>query len=176
MEQAGMSRVPVAAAQPYPPVRAQGRNPQYARAILSNLGGNNSEMSAVGQYVYAQLVTEGVPEVAEALRQISMEEMHHLKIFGTLAQQLGADPRLWSVWKGRHVWWTPEWLTYQRRLGPLLYGAIQTEQASVRKYRSQCLWIRDSNVVENLQRILQDEESHIEILTCLREKYAHAGR
>lgn len=64
-------------------------------------------MSAVGQYVYAQLVTEGVPEVAEALRQISMEEMHHLKIFGTLAQQLGADPRLWSVWKGRHVWWTP---------------------------------------------------------------------
>ena len=58
----------------------------------------------------------------------------------------------------------------------LLYGAIQTEQASIRKYRSQCLWIRDSNVVENLQRILQDEESHIEILTCLREKYAHAGR
>ena len=56
------------APEPYPPVRAEGRNPRYGAAMLDNMGGSSSEMSTVSRYLYAQMVTAGIPEVAEAFR------------------------------------------------------------------------------------------------------------
>lgn len=164
--------LPAQLSQPYPPVRAERRNLCYAQAILSNVGGAVSEMTAVGQYVYGQWIVAGVPEAATALHQISLVEMHHLKIFGTLALQLGADPRLWSLRQGRRAWWTPEYISYTRRLLPLLHNALREERAAIRKYRNQAAWIRDGNVAENLHRILLDEEHHVEILTRLIENYS----
>ncbi len=162
------------APEPYPPVRAEGRNPRYGAAMLDNMGGNCSEMSTVGRYLYAQMVTAGMPEVAEALRELSIVEMHHLHIFGTLAVQLGMDPRLWSVRQGRRCWWSPEYLQYPRRLGPILQYALREEQAAIRKYENQLRWIRDGSIVEQLRRILQDEQIHVELLTTLWDSYAAA--
>ena len=42
---------------PYPPVKVDGKNPQYAAAILSNIGSCNSEMTAVSLYFYNSLST-----------------------------------------------------------------------------------------------------------------------
>ena len=90
MAQDSRCALPVQAQEPYPPVQAEGRSIPYARAILSNVGGSTSEITAVNRYFYAQLVTD-VPEVAETLRSISFVEMHHLNIFGRLALQLGVS-------------------------------------------------------------------------------------
>ena len=49
--------------------------------------------------------------------------------------------------------------------------AIDEERAAIRKYRQQALWIKDKNVVENLNRIVEDEEVHAEILICLLKSY-----
>ena len=82
---------------PYPPVKVDGKNPQYAAAILSNIGSCNSEMTAVSLYFYNSLVTrEYYHDVAECFHRISIVEMRHLDIFGELALKLGTDPRLWS--------------------------------------------------------------------------------
>ena len=87
---------------PYPPVKVDGKNPQYAAAILSNIGSCNSEMTAVSLYFYNSLITrEHYQEIAECFNRISVVEMHHLDIFGELALKLGTDPRLWSYNKGR---------------------------------------------------------------------------
>ena len=32
---------------PYPPIKAESGNPAYARVMLDNIGGSNSEMSAI---------------------------------------------------------------------------------------------------------------------------------
>lgn len=156
---------------PYPPVQACSRNRQAAEAMLDNVGGSNSEMSAVALYFYDHLVTAELSEVAEAFHKISVVEMHHLEIFGTLARQMGEDPRLWGVNQGRKYWWTPGCLPYQRRLEQLLRIAVREEKATVRKYRAQARWIPDQNVVENLRRIVEDEERHIEVLTRLYDIY-----
>jgi len=118
----------VQAPEPYPELRAAGQNRHYAEAMLSNLGGDYSEMSAVSRYFYGHLVTNGYPEVASVLMDISKVEMHHLDIFGTLARQLGADPRLWCSRRGRRYWWSPEYLQYTRKLGPLIQNAIRAER------------------------------------------------
>lgn len=155
----------------YPPVAAECRNQRYAEAILSNVGGANSEMSAVALYCYDHLVTADLPEVAEVFQKISMTEMHHLEIFGTLARQLGADPRLWCRQSGRATWWTPGYLHYSQQLVPLLKIALRCELEIVQKYREQVRWIGDRNVVENLERIILDEEVHIGIFRCLLTDY-----
>ncbi len=156
---------------PYPEVRAQGKNQQYGRAILSNVGGNVSEMGAVALYLYGRFTQGGWPEVAESLGHIAVVEMHHLAIFSELSRQLGEDPRLWAPFRGSRRYWTPEYLRYPRALRQALRCAIEEERSTIRKYNQQGRWIRDENVVANLRRIVADEEVHIKVLTCLLESY-----
>lgn len=156
---------------PYPAVEVTGPNPRYAGVMLSNVGGSNSEMTAVALYFYDRLVTWEVPEVAEVFRRIDMVEMHHLEIFGELSRMLGADPRLWRRQSGRAIWWTPGYLQYTQCLGALLRVAVREEENIIRKYEEQASWIRDFHVVENLRRVIQDEEVHLEIFRELLRSY-----
>lgn len=144
----------------YPPIQVAGKNREYATAMLSNVGGSNSEMSAVSLYFYNNLITEN--EIAQAFHQISIVEMHHLKIFGKLALELGADPRLWER-KRNMVWWTPSYNKYPTQLKVLLQNSLQGELAAIEKYERQASVIKDENIVENLHRIILDEQIHVEI-------------
>ena len=47
--------------------------------------------------------------------------------------------------------------------------AVREEKACIRKYRAQARWIGDRNIVENLRRIIQDEEQHLVVLGQLYE-------
>lgn len=161
---------------PYPEIRAEQRSHRYAEAMLDNVGGVNSEMSAIALYLYDHWMTAEMPEVSQAFHRISMVEMHHMEIFATLARQMGEEPRLWGIQQGRRHWWTPGNLPYQRKLGPLLRIAVREEKAAIRKYRAQCRWIGDRNIVENIRRIIQDEERHIAVLEELYGVYVGPGR
>lgn len=156
---------------PYPEVRVGGRNRRWGAAMLSNVGGSVSEMSAVADYIYGQFKVSGRPEVADSFHHIAVVEMHHLTIFAELARQLGEDPRLWSGVQGRKRYWTPEYLNYPQRLGPLIQYAIAEERATIRKYEGQARWIGDENIVANLRRVIEDERVHIQVLQCLYESY-----
>ena len=156
---------------PYPEVRAEGRNRRYGQAILSNVGGSVSEMGAVARYLYGRVTQEGKPEIAECLGHIAVVEMHHLSIFSTLALQLGEDPRLWSPFRGGRRYWTPEYLRYPRRLDQMPRHAIEGEPSAIQKYSPQPPRNKEGNVMENLRRIIADEEVHVKILTCLLESY-----
>ncbi len=152
---------------PYPPVKAECKNPMYAQAMLSNIGSANSEMTAVSLYVYNNLVTMGKDDIAEIFHKISIVEMHHLHIFGTFVCQLGADPRLWAQINRRMVYWTPQYNKYPTELKPLLQNSLSGELKTIEKYKTQARRIKDPNIVENLERIILDEEVHVEIFKTL---------
>lgn len=68
-----------------------------SQKILINIGfvsANNGKLDAITMYGYQQLEIE-YPELAESLLEISMVEMHHLNILGTLIKQLGKNPLLY---------------------------------------------------------------------------------
>ncbi len=161
---------------PYPEVRAAGRNPRYAEMMLCNMGGSNSELSLAGLYFYDHLITAEYPELSELFRRISAVEMEHLEIFGTLARQLGADPRFWCRQGGRMTWWTPAYLHYSPQMGPLIQIALREEEAAARKYEEQACHISDRNVAVNLLRIARDECCHAQLLRDLLERYKKGGR
>lgn len=170
------------AATPYPPVKISGQNSHYAAAMLDNMAGQNSEMSAVGLYFYAHLVTTGYKDVDEAFLRISMVEMQHLNLFGELAMQLGENPRLWcrQPRSGRYLYWNPACLKYPHIQPPapgcripesnvrtILAQAIEVEQAAIHKYMQQTSWIQDVGICDILRRISADEQMHVEIFSRL---------
>ena len=148
---------------PYPEIRAGEKNRRYGLAILSNVGGGVSEMGAVAAYLYGHFTQAS--EVADCLGHIAMVEMHHL------ARQLGEDPRLWAPFRGGRKYWTPEYLRYPRQVEQSLRYLLEEEETTIRKYTQQALWIKDGNVVENLRRVIADEEVHVQILKGLLESY-----
>lgn len=158
---------------PYPEIRAGEKNRRYVLAILSNVGGGVSEMGAVAAYLYGHFIQAS--EVADCLGHIAMVEMHHLAIFSELSRQLGEDPRLWSPFRGGRRYWTPEYLRYPRQVEQSLRYLLEEEETTIRKYTQQSLWIKDGNVVENLRRIIADEEVHVQILKGLLEIYGREG-
>ena len=152
---------------PYPEICVLEPNQEYAGLMLDNMGGSNSEMSAVALYFYDYLVTKDAFDgLSRLFHQINMVEMHHLEIFGTLALKLGADPRLWTPREQGHEYWIPGYLNYPREIKELVCHAVASEKQAIKKYLRQTQVIGDRHIVAHLLRIIEDEQRHIEALSC----------
>lgn len=143
----------------YPPIRVSQPNRCYALEMLDNLGGQNSEMSAVGLYFYDHLMTQG--EISDFFHRTSIMEMRHLEIFGELAKQLGADPRLWSCSGSQQRYWSPSYNRYTTNLSQILKNAADHERHAIEKYEKQARRIQDPYIVELLRRIIGEEQEHL---------------
>lgn len=149
---------------PYPPVKIHCCSRANGFAMLDNMGGMNSEMTVVSQYLYSSLVLEACDlELSSIFAAINRVEMHHLQIFGQLATQLGMDPKLWTRRGCQPVYWTPAYHRYSSDRRAILRCAIQGEEEAIEKYRAQCRQICDPCIQAILQRIILDEKRHIEI-------------
>lgn len=149
---------------PYPPLCVERPNPGYASEMLTNIGSCSSEMSAVSLYIYnSTILTDRNREFAQIFHKISMVEMRHLDTFCHLSHMLGADPRLWTCSGKRPCYWSPACNRYPTQLDTLLKNAIQAEQDTILKYRRQAEQIQDAYVVDILQRIILDEQLHVQI-------------
>jgi len=150
----------VRAAGAYPPVQVQGKHPVYAEMMLGNIGGANSEMSALAHYRYAHVMIDD-PHIAQLAHQISVVEMQHFDTFARLAKLLGADPRMWQSYGGSKKYWSPGYVKYGTcSLHGLLQQLIQEEHDAILKYNQQAAYIQDPLVVESLARIIEDEQEH----------------
>lgn len=156
---------------PYPSTEIKIKHPLYGKAMLDNIGGCNSEMSAVSLYFYNNLITNSYKDISDIFHKISIVEMHHLSIFGTLAYQLGENPRLWTYKNRNLFYWSPGCNKYPTRLNSLLINAINDEHAAIEKYENQIKYIKDSVITANLKRIIMDEKIHIDIFQKLYKEY-----
>ncbi|MDR1464663.1 MAG: rubrerythrin family protein [Oscillospiraceae bacterium] len=158
---------------PYPETTVAGKNPAYARAMLSNCAGRNSEMSAVALYFYDHIITERDALLSSAFRAIMKVEMVHLELFEKLALHLGADPRLWeaqTVPQPRMNYWSPARLPYATNRKLILQNALAAERAAIAIYERQQKEIQDEGVVNVLRRVLLDEQLHVELFRALLEQ------
>ena len=164
MEQTHNNKYKVSLDLPYPPVRTESRRTDYAYAMLSNMGSSNSEMSAVSLYFYNSVILNpGNSDFAHCFHEISIVEMHHLNLFASLAFQMGLEPRLWSMEKRRRCYWTPAYNLYPQNVRAIIENSIKGEEAAIRKYAGQANTICDTSIVALLNRIILDEQRHIEI-------------
>ena len=155
---------------PYPAIKVQAKNPNYARIMLCNIGDQNSEASSAALYLYDQVITSAEPEVSQAFKAVKESEEKHLELFCDLAFQLGADPRLWAV-TGTPAqpmrYWSPQQLCYTSNTKALLQNALALERATIAKYERQTQEIKDDAILLLLRRILVDESMHVEVFRLL---------
>ena len=155
---------------PYPPVRAQAKNPAYARMMLGNLGDQSSETSSYALYLYNRTITAADPALSEVFRAVMDVERKHLEMLSEAAFQLGADPRMWAVTGSAAQpmrYWSPGLLSYTANSRAMLQNALALERAAIAKYERQVQEIRDDGILLLLRRILLDESMHVELFRAL---------
>jgi|AGTN01.2.fsa_nt_gi Uncharacterized conserved protein len=154
---------------PYPEPNPGEKNPYYANEMLGNVGGANSEMTAIASYIYAHVILgDKYKEYSGCFHKICVTEMTHLDLFSELALALGADPRLWERQNFGYRYWSPSYVAaYPRELRPVIENALAGERAAIQKYQRQTKFIKNANIVEILERIIKDEELHVTIFEAM---------
>lgn len=157
---------------PYPSIQDLDINLQYGYMMLSNLGGLHSEMNAVSLYHYNHVILdEDWEELADVFMHIAMVEMEHLDIFAKMCLKLGVDPRLWDCQDDFLEYWSPGYNVYPKQIHVMLENAILQEQNTIDMYRHQIDCIHEPIIQKMLNRIIEDEKLHVDILTSYLSKY-----
>ncbi|NLH00378.1 MAG: rubrerythrin family protein [Clostridiales bacterium] len=151
---------------PYPPPKAEKKNILYASLLTNDYAGIISEMSAVSVYTYQHIATP-YGRISEVLRCISAVEMRHMKMLGSLIVSLGGNPRI-AVKLGRgYNYWSSQCISYETNPRIYLREDLACERAAITSYKLRITQIDDNAVRKVLERIILDEERHVELLTAL---------
>lgn len=150
---------------PYPEVRVERQNANYARMLSTAYAGQEGELSAVLSYLYGHIVTQGKnPEsLSNMLECIAITEMRHLSMLGELIFLLGGDPRFINANKRTGV--NTAMLPYYAEPSRIIASAISGEDKAIKLYRSLAQTIDDKYVREVLKRIIMDEEHHLKLFS-----------
>lgn len=157
---------------PYPPIVVAKPNKHYAEIIQVNFAGAVSEFSAISQYINHHFRTENqYTEISKTLEHIAIVEMYHLEILGKLIIKLGGNPGYWINKKDKKLNWSPHFINYGLNVTEMINYDINDEKVAIKQYISTQKKIDDSNIISIIDRIILDEEVHIQILTELSKKY-----
>ena len=150
----------------YPEVRTESRNTGYAALLTNDIAGKVSELSAITQYLYQHIVVKN-EKIASALECISQVEMMHYEMISTLIYDFGGTPKLAVISGCSARYWSGQYPDYSCDPKSFLATNISNEQSAIAAYSARITQINDSYVKAVLERIIMDEEHHIEIFRQL---------
>ena len=137
----------------------------YGLMILDNIGGMNSKMSMINQYLYSMINIENdYPVLAAVFDEILKTETKHLKLLMQLALKLDSDPRLWSCLNDQCSYWSPSYINYPTQIKIIFNTLIKQNILATRKYQQQIKQVTNKEIQELLMQIINDEANHLNIL------------
>lgn len=157
---------------PYPEIRVENKNKEYAKILLEDYAGINSETTAVFQYSYQSISNYEIEELSEILEQISIVEMKHIELLGKTITLLGELPKLSFNYNNYLTYWSGSFIDYTTNIKEFLIMNIQAEKNAIENYKKHACIINDKYIKELLYRIIDDEKKHIECFNILLEKYS----
>lgn len=155
---------------PYPEIRVEGENKNYAKMLSIAYAGADGELSAILNYIYSHIVTDGKKpySLCDVFECIAVVEMRHFETLGKLIFLLGEDPKFYSA-MGRRSYFNTGTLSYANDVSQILKNSIAGEKKAVDFYRELSKVISDVYIKQILDRIILDEEHHIKIFSELLE-------
>ncbi len=154
---------------PYPLVKVEKENIEYANILLEDYTGFNGEENAINQYVYEYLSKFNEYEYfAQVLKKIAMVEMKHLELIGKTITLLGGKPifKFLDRKSNYYLYYSGSFVNYENDIKKMLIYNIRLEKNTIRKYEQHIKIIKDKYIKALLYRIILDEKKHIE---CFRE-------
>lgn len=157
---------------PYPEIRVQRRNRDYADLLSVDYCGFVSELSAITQYINNEnRISAERCSKARTLLGIAVAEMMHLQKLGELIVLLGGNIDFSAkTQNGCAKLWTPEYLSIPERIDKMLAADIEAEKEAIRQYEMHINMINDDCINAVLRRIILDEEYHIFLLKALKNE------
>lgn len=158
---------------PYPEVKVEEPNLEYAK-ILSNIyAGEISEETSINLYIFEHMaLPDEYKEYANILRSIAIVEMHHLATLGELIKQLGMKPVYMSYneSKNNYIPWNALYINYSVDIKEIIDLDIEAETNAIKYYKYILTIIKDKYITEIIKRIIMDEELHLKIFKEYKEK------
>lgn len=130
-----------------------------------------SELTAILQYIYHHFYMGTYNEEdANVLMGIALAEMHHLDILGEAMLKLGVDPKYIQCPNTKNYFNTS---TVSQSTTPqkMLMDDIQGEMEAIATYKKMLFVLQNEQVAAIIQRIIMDEQLHLETLKTMLEKY-----
>ena len=160
---------------PYPEITNTQKDEKIIPYLIDSYAGGKSELTAITQYSYQSFITKPNKNyigLSEILIRIAMKEMHHLEILSQIIISQGVNPKFckyidnnynicqsWSTKDVRYITDVKEFIEYN----------IKLEEGAIREYTEIVNTATNPNIAEIISRIIQDEESHIEIFNKILE-------
>lgn len=158
---------------PYPKVRVERPNREYAKLLLEDYAGMQSEDTAIHLYLYQSfLKSEELEEFARVMSEIAKVEMHHFMLLGKTISLLGVDPVYGTISRDEYFMpWNTSSVSYAEDLRVMLETDIIREEEAIRNYEKHKSSIDDKYIKELISRIIEDEKIHLAIFHNFYQKF-----
>lgn len=149
---------------PYPEIDIQTQSYHEVRLLMPAFGGKDSETTAIMTYIYQSYILAPDDEtLSYVIKKISMTEMRHHELLGTMIVQLGGTP----IIGGNYNYWQGGYVNYTKNPTTILNNNIIDEKKAIADYKEIIRKSNNETVKAVIARIILDEEVHIETFQYL---------
>jgi len=143
------------------------QNIRYVNMLYNSFSGEHGELTAITQYLYEHIELKRYENFSKILLKISIEEMRHLSLIGELIKRLGGKP--YYIDNEKIAWNSKSSLRYHfNSLYDVLTYNIESEKKAIEEYRHVIKYTQNKSIRDLIERIILDEQTHLEIFNRLR--------
>ena len=155
---------------PYPSTDALTTDVRSGQIISFAYATLNGEVTATLQYAYHNFVLSAThPEIAETLLSIAVAEMHHISLLGKAMCRLRITP-LYTQYPNSKNYYNTSCVSQSVTPTKILMDNLKGELNAISEYRKMLLVLNNEQVEALIERIILDEQLHVETLKNLMEK------
>ncbi len=151
---------------PYPRLMNIRQNQKYVNLLYDNYAGASGELTAVTQYIYEHIELNRFETFSKILLSIAKEEMYHLELIGSLIRKLGRGA--YFIDKNQCAWNTENIKYHFNNVYDMLMFNIESEKEAIKGYREVAKYTQNKSIKDLLERIILDEQTHLEIFNRLK--------
>jgi len=159
---------------PYPSVNELQKDVKSGQIISFAYASLKSELTAILQYVYHHFHFGDIDkDASETLLGISLAEMKHLDLLGEAMLKLGVNP-VYIQCPNSKLYFNTSTVSQSTTPQKMLMDDIEGELEAISNYKKMLFILENERVSALIQRIVLDEQLHIEKLKELLSKYAES--
>lgn len=156
----------------YPSTQTLTTDVLSGRIISFAYANANSELTATLQYCYQILFFSQIcQQDADTLQSICIAEMQHLQYLGNAMIKLGVNP-LYVQRPNGCVHYDTSTVSKSTTAQKMLLDSIAGELNAIAEYQKMLFVLKNEQVQAIIQRIVLDEQLHLQTLKQLLHKYA----
>lgn len=157
---------------PYPSAEDLTKDVKSGNIISFGYATLKGEIAAVLQYVYHHFFFDLLDKGdADTMMAIAVAEMTHVNILGETMLKLGVNPRYVQC-PNTNAYFNTSQISRATSPTKMLMDDIQSEMGAIADYQKMLFVLQNEKVAAIIQRIVLDEQLHLETFKKMLEKYS----